>query len=177
MKLLAKKGIAIPYIIALILGIVVVGVIGYWFFTTTGTGSGSAVVSQCNAKKTQWCTDWSRTAFDNARKPGNWESFAPGCSNVGVAEPGSLECRTLTGLLKVTGAECLVGFECQSGACNPTTRCKTGAYDSTGTNAGKCAECNTRDGYTYDGTTKDKCVKSGAADQEATLSDSIKVCG
>ncbi len=50
-----KKGIAIPYIIALIIGIVVVGVIGYWFFGLAGKGSGVGTTVGCDAKTLSYC--------------------------------------------------------------------------------------------------------------------------
>ncbi len=116
---MAKKGIAIPYIIALILGIVVVGVIGYWFFTTTGTGSGSAAVASCNTKKLQWCSEYSKTGFASVPIAlGDWGiAFAPGCKDLGIIQPTERECRSLTGTLLGIGAACTDGQACQSGSC------------------------------------------------------------
>jgi hypothetical protein len=102
------KAVAIPYIIALILGIVVVGVIGYWLFVVGGTGPGQASVTQCNAKKTTWCADWAREGFRDEDFDGfrdkppapEWDSFARGCTALGVEEPEELECRSITGIFQ-----------------------------------------------------------------------------
>mgnify|MGYP001592154200 CR=1 FL=1 len=116
---MVKKGIAVPYIIALILGIIVVGVIGYWFFTTTTTGGGSATFQQCNAKKTQWCIEWSKTGFSTTSKPaslGTWDLYAVGCTAIGVGEPTSSVCQSLTGL----GTASNVGKACAPGTAGDT---------------------------------------------------------
>lgn len=166
---MAKKGIAVPYIIALILGIVVVGVIGYWFFTTTGAGSGSAVVQQCNAKKTQYCSEWSRVGFASGREPsgGDWDVFAPGCSTAGVGKPIDLECRTLTGLLKAKGAECSIDLECQSLSCAANT-CPAG-FNPEGKQCAKETITNPTcpTGATLNAQT-DKCEVAGAASTDPT---------
>ena len=53
-----KKGaIPVPYIVAILLGVVVIALIGLWFFTTTGTGSGVASEAACNAKKVAYCQE------------------------------------------------------------------------------------------------------------------------
>ena len=52
------KGVAIPYIIALIIGFVVFGVIGYWFFSLAGRGGGVATTVGCDAKILSYCQAW-----------------------------------------------------------------------------------------------------------------------
>ncbi len=49
-----KKGIAVPYIIAILLGIAVIGLIGYWFFVS----SGKIPKSDCELAQRNWCTRW-----------------------------------------------------------------------------------------------------------------------
>ncbi len=120
---LDKKGIAIPYIIALILGIIVVGVIGYWFFATTGTGGGSAAVANCNAKKLQWCNEWTKTGFQTSPSGtlGTWDAHASGCTALGVGDPSETSCRSLTGQLLKAGATCTSNSQCESASCRIPT--------------------------------------------------------
>ena len=82
-----KKGVAVPYIIALVLGIVVVGLIGYWFFVLGGRLPGQATEVWCNSKESQWCTSHSAST--------TWDDFAPGCSDIGIDEPTSARCAVL----------------------------------------------------------------------------------
>ena len=81
-----SKGIAVPYIIALILGIVVVALIGYWFFAIGSVIPGQQTISNCNIKMQQFCTEWSRTNFAGNEPAGGWDSYpgAEGCRSLGV---------------------------------------------------------------------------------------------
>ena len=51
------KAVAVPYVIALILGIIVVAVIGYWFFVVAGGGGGQLSSTTCEAKFLAYCTN------------------------------------------------------------------------------------------------------------------------
>ncbi len=51
-----KKGVAIPYIIALIIGVIVVAIIGYWLISSGGTGNCVTKEGECNARIFAWCT-------------------------------------------------------------------------------------------------------------------------
>lgn len=96
-----KKGIAIPYIIALILGIAVVGLIGYWFFILGGRIPGEATMSSCQTKVTTWCSEWARTGefpYERDVNPKDWDEYAPGCEGIGVGEPSESACKNLLGL-------------------------------------------------------------------------------
>ena len=50
-----KKGVAIPYIIALIIGVIVVAVLAYWFISSGGKGSNIGKEAECTARKTEFC--------------------------------------------------------------------------------------------------------------------------
>ncbi len=51
-----KKGdVPVPYIVALILAAIIIGVLGYWFFVVMGKGGGVANEQICNAKMLQVC--------------------------------------------------------------------------------------------------------------------------
>ena len=50
-----RKAVAIPYIIALIIGVIVVAVLAYWFIFSSGKGSGIGKEAECTARKTEFC--------------------------------------------------------------------------------------------------------------------------
>jgi hypothetical protein len=110
-----KKGIAVPYIIAIILGVLVIGIIGYWFFVLYGGGVGKSSEAVCNSKKQTFCSAWAATAYQT-EPSGDWESYAPDCIGV-VSRPTIPECRVLLTTAKPSGASCSVDSECQSGSC------------------------------------------------------------
>lgn len=66
------KAVAIPYVIALILGIVVVGVIGYWFISQGGKTVGSGTTVECDAL----CASWRNSGF--GLKPANVREICSG---------------------------------------------------------------------------------------------------
>lgn len=51
------KAVAVPYLVALILAVIILGVIGYWFLTSAGKGGGIANESFCRARLLQFCSD------------------------------------------------------------------------------------------------------------------------
>ncbi len=51
-----KKGVAIPYIIALIIGVIVVAVLAYWLISTGGKGNKFGDDALCTSRKTEYCT-------------------------------------------------------------------------------------------------------------------------
>jgi len=55
---IGKKGDAIWYIIAVILGVAVILVLGYWFFNLGGKIGGKTAVAECEAKQITYCQNW-----------------------------------------------------------------------------------------------------------------------
>ena len=53
-----KKAVAIPYVIALTLGIVVIGSIGYWLFSQAGKTTTQGSSAGCQAKIFSYCLAW-----------------------------------------------------------------------------------------------------------------------
>ena len=53
---MSQKGVAVPYIIAIVLGIVVIGLIGYWLFILGGGLGTKTIQTECNGKLLSWCT-------------------------------------------------------------------------------------------------------------------------
>ncbi len=111
------KGVAVPYIIALILGIVVIALLGYWFFVLGGSVGGQSTTQQCNTKVTTWCQLWSLNGFNpnspptppgtNCNTNGNpcdpkdttswWNAFAIGCSQLQINAPSVDTCKSSFG--------------------------------------------------------------------------------
>lgn len=50
-----KKAVAVPYIIVLILGVAVIGLVGYWFASSGGKFSGQSAKTICENKFLQYC--------------------------------------------------------------------------------------------------------------------------
>ena len=88
-----KGAIPVPYIVAIIFAIVVISLIAYMFFTHTGIFSGTTHKKYCEAKKLQYCWDWSQAGKSNPPK-GGWSSYEPTCQGV-VDEPTVEECSKL----------------------------------------------------------------------------------
>ena len=74
------KGIAIPYIIAIILGIAVVVVIGAVFFNT----SQGVTAQDCQNKLTTFCTVWRISGYSGSGPSGSFKQFSTACFNLGV---------------------------------------------------------------------------------------------
>lgn len=49
------KAVAVPYIIALILGVAVIGLVGYWFASSGGKFGGQSAITICENKFLQYC--------------------------------------------------------------------------------------------------------------------------
>lgn len=59
-----KKGsVPIPYIIALLLGIAVVAILGYWFFVLGGQWGGEVTMQRCRSKAVTYCTTWQSNGY------------------------------------------------------------------------------------------------------------------
>lgn len=58
-----KGAVPIPYIIALLLGIAIIAIIGYWFFVLSGQWGLETNLAQCKTKATTYCAIWSQTGY------------------------------------------------------------------------------------------------------------------
>ena len=115
-----KGQIPVPYIIALLLGIAVVAILGYWFFVLGGKIPGQATESWCKIKENTWCSEYSATDYSTEPTGGEWGDYAPGCVAIGFTKPDETACRTLLVGLKHLGESCTEDDECISGLCDPT---------------------------------------------------------
>ncbi len=50
------KAVAIPYVIALVLGVVIISIIGYWAVIQSGKTSSSGLSADCQGKLFSYCT-------------------------------------------------------------------------------------------------------------------------
>lgn len=53
--IMRKAAMPVPYIIALIIGVIVVAVLGYWFISSGGKGSNIGTEAECTARKAEYC--------------------------------------------------------------------------------------------------------------------------
>jgi hypothetical protein len=69
-----KGSIPIPYIIALLLGIAVVAILGYWFFVLGGQWGGEASIDTCRTRAHTYCVEWQTYGFVGTTEPDivNW---------------------------------------------------------------------------------------------------------
>lgn len=82
------RGVAVPYVIALILGVAVIGLVGFWFASSGGKFSGQSSKTICNNKFLQWCIT----------NPGGGTYTAFATSNTECTGMGSYsDCNELTG--------------------------------------------------------------------------------
>ena len=61
-----NKAVAVPYIIAL-LGVAVIGLVGYWFASSGGKFGGQGSKTICDNKFLQWCVSNSGETFAYGR--------------------------------------------------------------------------------------------------------------
>ena len=101
-----KGAIPVKYIIALILGITVITIMGYWFFVL----SGRFTATECDTKKTSFCQAWSLSSF--TIKP-SWDAM---CGT----EPSIAECKNMLNIeCDAAGTPCTPAqyYRCCSNSC------------------------------------------------------------
>lgn len=64
-----RKGIAVPYIIAILLGVAVIGFVGYWLFLSTGRLGFGAASQQCKNDFLEACTVWGAGGYNGNTPP------------------------------------------------------------------------------------------------------------
>ncbi len=72
MKTNNKGAVPIPYIIALLLGIAVVAILGYWFFVLGGQWGGEVTSETCRTRALTYCTGWQLVGYgydDDTEEP------------------------------------------------------------------------------------------------------------
>lgn len=71
------KGVAVPYIIAILLGVGVIGLVGYWLFISGGQFGAGAATQQCRTDFQQACNEWAGTGY-SGNKPAYSGVFTSG---------------------------------------------------------------------------------------------------
>lgn len=131
------KGVAIPYIIALILGIVVVGILAYWYFGLAGKGGGTVATIECDAQKLSYCQEWQSLGFIGSPIFAKYDENS--CGSLGKDEPEKkANCKTILQIsLSCSGANtasCTDVSSCCDGKDKPKS-CSTLATQ------GECLAC------------------------------------
>lgn len=123
-----KGAIPVPHIIALVLGIIVVGLLAFWFFILGGRLPGETDQARCNTLIHQYCTAWSACGYDAACAPSldetAWNAYAPACNAINTPIPTSYSCKLVMGLLP-NGSPCTTAAQCAGGDCNDDGECAT----------------------------------------------------
>lgn len=88
-----RKAVAIPYVIALILGVVVVGILGYWFVAQGGKTVGVGTTAECDSL----CVLWRNSGFNV--KPAGIDKCPNNLRDSGV-------CAYKLGCTFITGSKC-----------------------------------------------------------------------
>ena len=53
-----NKAVAIPYVIALILGLIAIVILAYWFISQSGKTTNVGTGAECQAKLFSYCVQW-----------------------------------------------------------------------------------------------------------------------
>jgi len=138
---------AVSTIVLVLIAVVVVGAIGYNFYaqkpSVPANPSTTLTARECQSKLLSYCNTWSsngygRDAVTTGNRPGPWDSFASGCSRLGVTPTAdicdrSLRTSGITGRASAINAgfleqcnprinNCASGLSCKVGRDN-TYRC------------------------------------------------------
>jgi len=74
-----KGEMPIPYIIALILGVIVLGLLAYWLYTG-GLGFDKTIhESTCRTKVGFYCSTWKTNSYQDGKKPNGVKDFSAAC--------------------------------------------------------------------------------------------------
>lgn len=92
------KAVAVPYVIAIVLGIAVIGLIGYLLIASAG---GIDKV-RCDLAKKSLCSEWysADPAYASGKqppKPATWPADENICSYAKLNKPGGDQCKELIG--------------------------------------------------------------------------------
>jgi hypothetical protein len=91
---MTKGAMPVPYIIALILGVIVVALLAYWFVTTGGRGFDVGKGAECTARVADWCVTQNSQSCSKAREvcgssfPNNLVELVEFCKSI-IKDPNS----------------------------------------------------------------------------------------
>ncbi len=76
----SKKGaIPIPYIVALVLAVILLSILAYWVFSSSGEFNKNMSEQSCRAKKLAYCSAWKLNLWDDEKKPNGVDDFSASC--------------------------------------------------------------------------------------------------
>jgi len=79
----SRKGeIPIAYIIALVLGVIVLGLLAWWIFSGGQTWTSVASESVCRSKLSFYCNSWKINTYDTAKRPNGVTDFSAVCGSI-----------------------------------------------------------------------------------------------
>jgi len=79
----SKGEIPIAYIIALVLGVIVLGLLGWWLFAGGQGWNSMADESVCRSKLDYYCLNWKINSYDITKQP-NGQKFSDSCDTVNL---------------------------------------------------------------------------------------------
>lgn len=91
------RGVAVPYIIALILGVAVIGLVGYWFATSGGKFGGQSAKTICENKFLQYCITKSEDKL--------YSQFQSDVEECRAIDSSYTRCSELTGVIGGKGGQ------------------------------------------------------------------------
>ncbi len=71
-----KAAMPVPYIIALIIGVIVVAVLAYWFVTSGGKGTSIGTEAECTARKLEYCATQTEDVWTKMTEKCGSDKFA-----------------------------------------------------------------------------------------------------
>lgn len=91
--IVVRKAVAIPYVIALILGIIAIGILAYWFINQSGKTTSGGLQAECQAKLFTYCNQWLLKGGKPSSGSFNWDKCPPkesvnDCKNIGIEVTG-----------------------------------------------------------------------------------------
>ena len=98
------RGVAVPYIIALILGVTVIGLVGYWFAASGGKFGGQNAKTICDNKFLQWCITTGGPLATFLTSNGECNGLVSGSASTGSGSPPSSQPTCIP-----TGSSCTIG--------------------------------------------------------------------
>lgn len=79
MNIMKKGAVPVPYIIALVLGIIVLAILSYWLFFSSGQAGMTIKEYSCRAKKMSYCNEWRMNAWESPPDGLVFCDYAPDC--------------------------------------------------------------------------------------------------
>lgn len=87
------RAVAVPYVIALILGVIAIGILAYWFVNQGGKTTTEGFKAECQARTFNFCLAWQNqdsTCQEASKKPADMVECPtpnkPECEKIGFCK-------------------------------------------------------------------------------------------